>query len=126
MEMNKEKELDDLIRKAIIEVGLEQPEPQLKSGIMKAISAQYSSTVYKALIPGRAWGVMALVLMLFAAFVWFNPLGLNKMGVDLFSRLIPSMSWAVSSVVLYGVVVLGVMVGIQVYLLKRRIDHTYE
>lgn len=124
MDAHKEKELDDLIRKAVIEAGVEEPAPNLKSGIMQALSRKYAKVAYSALISKRAWGGLAAVLLLFVCFVWYNPLGLQPLGVDLFSWDIPFLSWTVSSTVLYGMVGLGLMVGLQVFLLKRRIDNT--
>ncbi|WP_224489434.1 hypothetical protein [Robertkochia flava] len=122
MRTQEEEQMDDLVRKMVRDTGLEKPVPDLKKNIMEGIRNSYSRSSYTSLIPKRGWAVLMAALVVFVAFVWYNPFGFKGMAFEIFPQNLGGLFGEPSRVTLYAVVVLGFMMAIQVVLLKRKLD----
>ena len=125
MSTEEEKQLDEFIRKMVTDTGLEKPGPDLKNNIMRGLKKRYSRVVYRSLIPRKAWVVLAVSLVVFVGFALYNPLGIGAMNIDLFPWDLGTLFGSVSMITLSAFVIFGVMMLLQVLLLKRRIDQNY-
>ena len=126
MGTQEEKQFDDFIRKIVRDTGLEQPVPDLRNNIMLQIRSTYSRTANRALIPKSGWAILTFALAAFSGLVYYNPLGVKALAFEVFPRDLGDYFGEPSSVTLYAVIVLGLMMCLQVVLLKRRIERTYE
>lgn len=126
MSTQEEKQFDDFIRKMVVDTGLETPSPDLKRSILKGLKKKYSGVTYKSLISKKSWVIMVVSLLLFITFIFYNPLAVESMGVDLFPWDLSSLFRKSSTVTLSAVAILGVMMVIQVLLLKRRLDQGFK
>lgn len=126
MDTRKEKELDDFIRHAVQDAGLEEPAPGLKANIMDALKTRYSPVTYTALISKKTWFIVAICLMFFVGVAWYNPLEIHSYGKDLIPWDISIIMGQVSQITLYGVGIFGLMILLQVFLLKRKMDQDYQ
>ena len=126
MSTKEEKELDDFIRKMVVDAGLEKPAPELKTNIMDSLQKRYSRIIYRSLIPKRGWALIAMSIAVFVGFVVYNPLGIGGFFIDLFPWDVGNLVGDYSSTTVYSVVILGVMMLFQILMIKRRLDHTYR
>lgn len=135
--MEENKELDDFIRKSINEVGLENPSEDFTNLVMSSIKVDSeTSTVFKyqPLISKTTWFIIiTLVAAIFAYVIfgqpntkatWLSAIQLNKLSsFNLMGRM-PSIS--VSNTFVYGILAVTFFVWIQILVLKKRVDKTYN
>ncbi|THD65782.1 hypothetical protein E7Z59_14440 [Robertkochia marina] len=126
MSTQEEKEMDDFIRKMVVDTGLEKPSPDLKSSIMKGLKKKYSGVVYRSLISKKGWGLMFISLAAYIAFAFYNPFGVESIGVDLFPWDLSGLFGQSSTVTLSAIGIFGFMMVIQVLLLKRMLDQDFK
>jgi len=80
MEENKEKQLDDFVKKIVKSAGLETPSVGFTQNIMSKIVAQEAKsavTVYQPLISKKSWLILATITLLLFAYVIFGKLDLT-------------------------------------------------
>lgn len=126
MSTQEEEQLDDFIRKMVVDSGLERPSPDLKRSIMKGLKKKYSGVVYRSLISKKAWGIMFIALVTFMVFAFYNPFGVESIGIDLFPWDLSGLFGQSSTVTLSAVGIFGFMMVVQVLLLKRRLDQDFK
>ena len=126
MSTQEEEQLDDFIRKMVVDSGLERPSPDLKRSIMKGLKKKYSGVVYRSLISKKAWGIMFIALVTFMVFAFYNPFGVESIGIDLFPWDLNGLFGQSSTVTLSAVGIFGFMMVVQVLLLKRRLDQDFK
>lgn len=121
--MSKEHKLDELTRKIINEVGKEQPSAALKLNIMQALNTQSKAIRYKDLISNRMKVAVFIVLI--------GIIGLSTFlsNDDLLTPILDKFSWFVASLsenlpnnFIYGIIVVGSLIIVQIPILKKRID----
>lgn len=126
MSSQEEKQLDDFIRNVVVDAGLEKPGPELKANIMAQLQRRYSRVVYRSLISKKGWAILAVSLVVFVILVWLNPFGVKALNIDLFPWDLSNVFGQASQTTIYAVIIFGVMMLLQLYYLKRRIDRTYR
>lgn len=136
MEENKERNLDNFVRKSVKEVGLERPSDSFTETLLAKIEAsqqKVSVTAYKPLISKAGWFVLALVVTGLSALVLFGNVDtrlawLEKMNMGAIPKIefldaLPSL--AVSNTILYSLLIFAIFAIFQVVLLKQRLDRRY-
>lgn len=136
MEANKEKKLDNFIRKSVKEIGLESPSVNFTKTLLTKIevSAQKeTTTVYKPLISKVGWGVLAVILLALSGLAIYGRgdtklAWLEKMNMGALPKLqlmdaLPN--FAISNIFFYGLLIFGLFALIQLVLFKQRLDRQY-
>lgn len=129
MEENVDKHLEKLTRKVMSNSVLESPSFDLKSTVMAEIKSSQVSTVtsYTPLISTRVWiliGITLVALILFMIFGdlnvtagWLSQIGIERFYNYEFSNPLSNLN--VPTTLVYAVVFFGIMLTIQIPLLKR-------
>jgi hypothetical protein len=136
MEKQDNKFLDDLSRKIIIESGTESPSVNFSDEVMLEIRAlnEIRTIVYKPLISKTSWffiGISVLALVLYFLFFgtetktskWMQSFDFSILS-NINTDILPSLS--VSKIFIYAVLFFGLMLCIQIPLLKSRFDKRFE
>ena len=136
MEENKEKQLDDFIKKIVLESGLEQPSKDFTEAVLSkvALEGKHSEVIgYKPLISKFTWGVLAAVVIGIIAFVsfgkvdteisWLPTLKLDAMVAYNPFDALPSV--AMSDSFTYALLALVLFVCIQLFAFKRYLDRQF-
>ncbi len=136
MEANKDKKLDDLIRKSVKEVGLESPSADFTKTLLSKIEASAqkdATTAYKPLISKAGWAILILILVALSGFALYGNLDSNlawleKINMGALPKLqlmdaFPNL--AVSNIFFYGFLIFGIFAFIQLVLFKQRLDRQY-
>ncbi|NHF58084.1 hypothetical protein FK220_001940 [Flavobacteriaceae bacterium TP-CH-4] len=129
MERDKEKELNDFIKKVVSEVGVESPSPNFTDSVLSKIQAgkQADTVAYTPLISRTGWYLMGAVVVVIFAFIilgngemdipWLASSDIETLSNNLFLEAFSNLQ--VSNTVLYGMAGLAFFVTIQVVLLKN-------
>ncbi|WP_298556685.1 hypothetical protein [uncultured Algibacter sp.] len=136
MEEKETKYLDSLSRKVIEEASVESPSFNFTNAVMSKVNALQESkaTVYKPLISKTSWilislGAIALVLyVLFfgsneASSNWVKSIDFGALS-NINLNIIPSVS--LSKTFTYAVLFFGLMICIQIPLLKNHFDKRFD
>ena len=127
-----DKQIEKLVKKSMETQSLESPSSNFTSMVMnKVLDLDKSTiTVYKPLISKPMWfAIMFCMLVLFLYIIfgqnttesgWLNFIDLSVLTDNKFSNAISGIK--VSKTVLYSVVLFGIMLFIQVPILKRYFD----
>jgi len=132
MKNNIEKHLDKLSEKVMRESSIEKPSSHFTSNVMSQINALKASAtiVYKPLISQTGWFVIAIVVLAICGYFVFGNImeGTNWLSVIDFSfitnnSITESLSGITfSNKTVYAVVLFGIMLFIQIPILKKRFD----
>lgn len=129
---NKEtKNIDDLVKKMMASTSLEKPSLNFTDTVMSQIYALNTSKtfVYKPLISKSVWVFIAIGFVAVIFFVVFmsssEPSGWLKVLNNTLSDL-KFTSFKISKTAAYAFILLGLMVCVQVSLLKYHIDKRYK
>ena len=93
MEDNREKQLDDFIRKVVNHAGLESPANDFTQNILSKIIAETNkstATVYQPLISRTGWLILAIFTIILFAFVIFGNLDLHIGWLPAIDKLVPN------------------------------------
>ena len=128
-----DKQIEKLVERSMKHQSLESPSSNFTAMVMKQVHAleKGTATVYKPLISKPMWFVIFVVTLLVIIYILF---GLNTSETGLFNFIDLSIltdnklsavfsGFKVSRTVLYSVVLFGVMLFIQVPILKRHFDN---
>lgn len=136
MEENKEKMLENFIKKVINEAGLEETSDNFTDLILSKVQSekQKSSTGYKTLKTRPVWSFLAVIVVGIIAYVflgnidmeinWASTTILKKLKEFNFFAKIPQLS--ISDIYVYGFLGLAIFVGIQVSFLKRHFNNRVD
>jgi len=136
MENKETKYLDNLSSKIIGKTTIESPSFNFTDSVMSKVNALHESkaTVYKPLISKTSWvligfGILALVLyILFFGTKIETSNWIQSINFSMFSNinmdLLPSLS--ISKTVTYAFLFFGLMICIQIPLLKNHFDKRFE
>ena len=133
MEEQENKYLESLSKKIIKNASVESPSINFTDAIMSKINAlpQSESTVYKPLISKTTWliiGLIVLSLILFfgtktehSSWIQFIDFSrLSNLKINIFSKV------SLSKTFTYAIIFLGLMICIQIPLLKIHFDKRFE
>ncbi len=136
MEEQENKYLDDLSRKVFGKATIESPSFNFTDAVMSKVNALHESkaTVYKPLISKTSWvliglGVLALILyiLLFGSDTetsnWMQSIDFSVLS-NINMDVLPSLS--ISKTVTYAVLFFGLMICVQIPLLKNHFDKRFE
>lgn len=126
MSTQEEKELDDFIRKMVMDTGLEKSPSGLKQNIMSGLPKKYGRVVYTSLISKKGWGLVCCALLALVVFTVYNPLNIGGFFVDLFPWDLNVLHGSSFKTTTYAMIIFGIFMVLQVFLIKRRIDHRYR
>ncbi|WP_142783685.1 hypothetical protein [Changchengzhania lutea] len=132
-----DKYLDDFARKIMKETSMDRPSFNFTDAVMSKVEAlnEDNATVYKPLISKTAWlliGFATIVLVLYALLFgsntetpsWIQSLDLSRLSNLNIVDALPSIS--ISKTFTYAIVFFGLMIGLQVILLKNRFNKRFE
>jgi len=123
MKMSKEHKLDELTRRIVNEVGKEQPSAALKLNIMQALNTQSKAIRYRALISNRAKvTVFILLIGIIGLSTFLSNDDLLTPVLGNFSQFVASLSVNLPNNFIYGIVVVGSLIIVQIPILKKRLD----
>ena len=124
-----DKQIEELVERSMKTQSLESPSSNFTSMVMKQVHALEQSrvTVYKPLISKPMWFAMFVVTLLVVAYIIFGMkttetglLNFIDLSILTDNKLSSAMSgFKVSKTVLYSVVLFGIMLFIQVPILKN-------
>jgi hypothetical protein len=136
MENNREKQLDDFIRKAVNHAGLESPANDFTQNIISKIVLEKNKstvTVYQPLISRTGWLILTIFTIILFAFVIFGNLDLHIGWLPAIDQLVPNKIGFVDSLLhlrlpntlVYAITGLLLFVYIQLLFLKKYIESRY-
>lgn len=132
MKENVDKQLDNFTKKVVKKTSLESPSIHFTSEIMSQVKAfsNNSSTVYKPLISKKTWVFIALgfvtltIYLIFGAETqqssWFSSLDFSVLQNNKVSNALSG--FTMSKTLMYAVMFFGVMLCIQIPVLKNYFD----
>lgn len=132
MNDNIDKHIENLVDKTMKKVSLESPSFDFTNTVMAQVNAlgQSSVTTYKPLISKPMWFAIfaiGLAIVLYIIFGmntteigWLNSVDLSVLTNNKFSNALSG--FKVSKTVMYGIVLFGIMLFIQVPILKHYFD----
>ncbi len=122
-----EKRIEALIDKLMANETLEQPALDFTDNVMSKVEAisVSTATVYKPLIPKSVWLLIGISFVALVGYIylkepvtssgWLNHFNLSNISINPLEKV----SFNFSNTLMYAVVLLGIMVSIQVPLLKH-------
>ncbi len=134
--MEENKELDNFVRSAVREIGLEKPSVNFTDSVLSKIntvSQKNTISVTKPLIPKSVWFCILCVMAVVFGYVIFNSsnaestwlaaVKLNQLTSFNLSLNMPEFSLPTAFV--YGSVAIALFACLQVLLLKQKLDKNY-
>jgi hypothetical protein len=136
MEDNREKQLDDFIRKAVNHAGLESPANDFTQNILSKIIAETkksTATVYQPLISRTGWLILAIFTIILFAFVIFGNLDLHIGWLPAIDKLVPNkidffdslQQLRLPNTLVYAISGLVLFVYIQILYFKKYFENRY-
>ncbi|MEE9361328.1 MAG: hypothetical protein V3U92_01880 [Cellulophaga sp.] len=135
MDKDENIKLEAFVKKAVKEIGLEQPSANFMDNLLAKIEVEESADLkiaYTPLISKRIWGLVAVVILGIFGFVFFNEnptdvtwmylANLNGLAEYKVFQLFSDISFAdihLSKTFVYGMVILSLLVCVQVLYLKK-------
>lgn len=124
---HKDKHLEELVEKLMLEGTLESPSQNFTDNVMDEVLSisKPKSLVYKPLIPKVVWAFIILGVLSIIVYVlysqptsgesWFGQLGLSELKLN----PLEGISFKFSSVFMYAMLCMALMLGVQIGVLKR-------
>jgi len=133
MDKDREKKIDDFIRKTVLEVGIEKPSENFTSALMAKITTS-SEIVYKPLISKSVlWLLLGLCLLVVTGMFFIEApvvsAELHNLSVSTSKLIAPIHNFStkmMSNTYIYGFLALTFFVCIQVVILKNRLNKQYS
>lgn len=136
MDINKDKELDAFVKKAVKEVGLGQPSVTFTDMVLskvQMVNGESPITRYKPLISKKTWWIIAALVIGVFVFVVFDSTRmeiswLSTSRLDWLSEynIIDTLSGiSISNTFVYGFLALTFFVYVQIILLKHYLNSRY-
>jgi len=136
MEENKDKQLNDFVKKIVKSAGLETPSDGFTQNIMSKIVAQEEKTTaikYKPLISKRSWLIFAAITIILFTYIIFgkldlsiswlpniNSVTLNKIGfMEALSQI------QLPNTVVYALIGILLFFYVQIIFLKKHLENRY-
>ncbi|WCO00763.1 hypothetical protein [Psychroserpens ponticola] len=136
MKENADKHLDDLSRKVIGKSAVESPSFDFTQAVMTQINALEVSnaTTYVPLISKRIWLCIGIVIVSVLGYLLFGASGTDIKGIE-YLKLdryvnfeVPAVitGFNVSQTMFYVAILFGIMLAIQISILKHQLDKRYK
>ncbi|MGB5358391.1 hypothetical protein [Eudoraea sp.] len=136
MEDNKDKQLDDFIKKIVKSAGIETPSDGFTQNIMSKIVAQeekITTIEYKPLISKTSWFVLAAFAVFLFTFIIFGNIDLNISWLPGIDQLAPNKVGFLDflsqihlpSTLVYGLSGLALFIYVQIFFLKKHLENRY-
>lgn len=136
MEENKDKQLDDFVKKVVKNTGLETPSDDFTQSIMSKIVAQNEksmATRYKPLISKTSWLVLASIALFLLAYAIFGNLDLNVSWIPRIDEVAPVeirffntlANLQLPNTLVYSLTGLTFFIYVQIILLKKHLENRY-
>ncbi len=135
--MEENKKLDDFIRKAIKEVGLEKPSLDFTDLVLSKIQTEEEkSAVFKfqPILSKKTWFIIICAIITLFAYLllgdlemespWFSISQLNRLTAYNLSATLPDLP--ISSTFIYGFLIFTFFVVVQVFMLKQRVNRSFD
>ena len=133
MKTQEDKQLEQLVTKAMQKATLETPSFQFTDRVMAAVKAEQQRAIsrYAPLIPKYIWISIAAFVVGITAYLWFyvqtTPIEFPNLSFD-FMQNIPSQAvsnFRVSNITGYAFLLLAVMICVQIPVLKRYFERRW-
>lgn len=136
MKENKDKQLNDFVKKIVKSAGLETPSDGFTQNIMSKIAAQEvksTVTVYQPLISKTSWFVLAAFAVFLFTFIIFGNLDLNVSWLPGIDQLAPNKIGFLDSLsqirlpstLVYGLSGLALFIYVQIIFLKKHLESRF-
>lgn len=136
MEENKEKQLDDFVKKVVKNAGLEAPSDDFTQSIMSKIVAQNEKSMvtrYKPLISKTSWLVLAFIAIFLLVYVIFGNSDLNvswipsinEVATDNIGFIKTLENLRLPNTLLYSLTGLTLFIYVQIVFLKKHLESRY-
>ncbi|WP_297692124.1 hypothetical protein [uncultured Eudoraea sp.] len=136
MEENRDKQLDDFIKKVVNNAGLEAPSDDFTQSIMSKIAAQNEKSMvtrYKPLISRTSWLVLAGIAIFLSVYIIFGNSDLNVSWIPSITELATHNIGIMNTLenlqlpntLVYGLAGLTFFIYVQIVLLKKHLESRY-
>lgn len=136
MEENRDKQLDDFIKKVVNNAGLEAPSDDFTQSIMSKIAAQNEKSMvtrYKPLISRTSWLVLAGIAIFLSVYIIFGNSDLNVSWIPSITELATNNIGIMNTLenlqlpntLVYGLAGLTFFIYVQIVLLKKYLESRY-
>jgi hypothetical protein len=136
MEENRDKQLDDFVKKVVKKAGLEAPSDDFTQSIMSKIVAQNEKrmvTRYKPLISKTSWLVLAGIAFFLLGYVIFGNSDLtvswmpsiNEVAIDNIRFMNTLANFQLPNTLVYSLTGLTLFIYVQIFYLKKHLESRY-
>ena len=136
MEENRDKQLDDFVKKVVKKAGLEAPSDDFTQSIMSKIVAQNEKrmvTRYKPLISKTSWLVLAGIAFFLLGYVIFGNSDLtvswmpsiNEVAIDNIGFMNTLANLQLPNTLVYSLTGLTLFIYVQIFYLKKHMESRY-
>lgn len=136
MEENRDKQLDDFVKKVVKKAGLEAPSDDFTQSIMSKIVAQNEKrmvTRYKPLISKTSWLVLAGIAFFLLGYVIFGNSDLtvswmpsiNEVAIDNIGFMNTLANLQLPNTLVYSLTGLTLFIYVQIFYLKKHLESRY-
>lgn len=136
MEENKDKQLNDFVKKIVRSAGLETPSDGFTQNIMSKIAVQEAKTTaikYKPLISKRSWLILAAITIILFTYIIFGKLDLSISWLpNIYSVILNKIGFmeALSQIHLpntavYALIGILLFFYVQIIFLKKHLENRY-
>lgn len=136
MEENKDKQLNDFVKKIVKSAGLDTPSEGFTQNILSKLIAQEEKRTtlkYKPLISKTSWFVLTAFAVFLFAFVIFGNIDLNISWLPDIDQMVPNKIEFLDSLspirlpstLIYGLSGLALFIYVQIFFLKKHLENRY-
>lgn len=136
MEENRDKQLDDFVKKVVKNAGLEAPSDDFTQSIMSKIAAQNEKSMvtrYKPLISKTSWLVLAGIAIFLSVYIIFGNSDLNVSWIPSITELVTNNIGIMNTLenlrlpntLVYGLTGFTLFIYVQIAFLKKHLESRY-
>lgn len=136
MEENRDKQLDDFVKKVVKNAGLEAPSDDFTQSIMSKIAAQNEKSMvtrYKPLISKTSWLVLAGIAIFLSVYIIFGNSDLNISWIPSITELATNNIGIMNTLenlrlpntLVYGLTGFTLFIYVQIAFLKKHLESRY-
>jgi len=127
MEADKNKHIEDILKKAMKSSKIERPSPNFTDNIMSKVEAIEGQKIsYQPLISNKSWVALSVLVLLIVSILLFRESDSQSAYLEgLFQYIQMDLSFInfnsnfnISQIFMYGILLFGLLFGIQIVLIK--------